>query len=145
MSFVSPNGNLFPIHNSLGKQLVVSVAELAHHEIRDPVTNTAVFRSHRLSIVQFTGNYTTLPANLAYRFESMDATAQKLTIPAGMGVQGDVIEICQMGAGKLTVIGDGTSTIRSPGGRFSVAEQYGTIGAVCNGGNYWTLSGHLSL
>jgi hypothetical protein len=86
-----------------------------------------------------------------YTFQSTDinklvtfsnASAILVTIPNGVFTTGQQINIQQIGAGQVTVQGDGTSTFTGTGTK--LRAQYSAATIVCTGTNTFTLIGDLA-
>jgi hypothetical protein len=79
--------------------------------------------------------------------ESTSATAVNFTIPPNSTVAfplGTVIEICQYGAGTVTILAGGGVTLRSNGAKVNTSGQYATAGIRQRAANEWVLSGDLA-
>jgi hypothetical protein len=71
-----------------------------------------------------------------------NASAVTLTIPSAVFTTGQQINIQQIGAGQVTVQGDGTSTFTGTGTK--LRAQYSAATIVCTGTNTFTLIGDLA-
>jgi hypothetical protein len=71
-----------------------------------------------------------------------NASAITLTIPAGVFSAGQAINIQQIGAGQVTIQGDGTSTFTGTGTKLS--KQYSAAIVLCTGSNTFTLIGDIA-
>jgi hypothetical protein len=71
-----------------------------------------------------------------------NASAIVVTIPNGVFTTGQQINIQQLGAGQVTVQGDGTSTFTGTGTK--LRAQYSAATIVCTGTNTFTLIGDLA-
>jgi hypothetical protein len=71
-----------------------------------------------------------------------NSSAITLTIPSATFTTGQQINIQQIGAGQVTVQGDGTSTFTGTGTK--LRTQYSTATIVCTGTNTFTLIGDLA-
>ena len=65
-----------------------------------------------------------------------------LTVPAAIFSAGAVINIQQIGAGQVTVAGDGTSTVTGTGTK--LRAQYSAASIVCTASNTFTLIGDIA-
>jgi len=90
-----------------------------------------------------TGTTYTLVAGDANKLVTLsNAAAITLTIPSATFTTGQSINIQQLGAGQVTVAGDGTSTFTGTGTKLRV--QYSAATIVCTGTNTFTLIGDLA-
>jgi len=71
-----------------------------------------------------------------------NAGAITLTVPAAIFSAGAVINIQQIGAGQVTVAGDGTSTVTGTGTK--LRAQYSAASIVCTASNTFTLIGDIA-
>ena len=71
-----------------------------------------------------------------------NAGAITLTVPAAIFSAGAVINIQQIGAGQVTVAGDGTSTVTGTGTK--LRTQYSAASIVCTASNTFTLIGDIA-
>ena len=71
-----------------------------------------------------------------------NASAVTLTIPSAVFTTGQQINIQQLGAGQVTVQGDGTSTFTGTGTK--LRAQYSAATIVCTGTNTFTLIGDIA-
>ena len=71
-----------------------------------------------------------------------NASAVTLTIPSAVFTTGQQVNIQQLGAGQVTVQGDGTSTFTGTGTK--LRAQYSAATIVCTGTNTFTLIGDLA-
>ena len=71
-----------------------------------------------------------------------NAGAITLTVPAAIFSAGAVINIQQIGAGQITVAGDGTSTVTGTGTK--LRAQYSAASIVCTASNTFTLIGDIA-
>ena len=71
-----------------------------------------------------------------------NSSAITLTIPSAVFTTGQQINIQQIGAGQVTVQGDGTSTFTGTGTK--LRAQYSAATIVCTGTNTFTLIGDLA-
>lgn len=77
---------------------------------------------------------------------SSNASAQTYTVPTNASVAyptGDQIDVCQIGAGKLTLAGAGGVTVSSKGSNLSASAQYVCLTLVKTGTNTWLLLGDM--
>jgi len=71
-----------------------------------------------------------------------NAAAVTVTIPNGVFTTGQQINLQQLGAGQVTVQGDGTTTFTGTGTK--LRAQYSTATLVCTGTNTFTLIGDIA-
>ena len=71
-----------------------------------------------------------------------NASAVTLTIPSAVFTTGQQVNIQQLGAGQVTVQGDGTSTFTGTGTK--LRAQYSAATIVCTGTNTFTLIGDIA-
>jgi hypothetical protein len=71
-----------------------------------------------------------------------NAAAITVTIPNGVFTTGQQINLQQLGAGQVTVQGDGTTTFTGTGTK--LRAQYSAATLVCTGTNTFTLIGDLA-
>ncbi len=75
-----------------------------------------------------------------------NGAAVTVTIPTNASVafaEDTLIEIAQMGAGQLTVVGAGGVNLLSDGSKNKTAAQYATMGLWYQGSNNWLLTGDI--
>lgn len=84
----------------------------------------------------------TLIADDLLKFVTMNsASATTITIPSGVFVPGDYVNIQQIGTGQVTVQGNGTSTFTGVGTKLRTQNSSATI--ICTGTNTFTLIGDI--
>lgn len=91
--------------------------------------------------------YTFVLADANKRVEASNASAQTYTIDTNANqafTVGDIIEICQMGAGQVTIAAAGGVTLLSPGAKVKTNVQYSTVSLFKQATNTWILSGDLA-
>jgi hypothetical protein len=91
-------------------------------------------------------NYTLVLADHGTVIRTTKATAQTVTVPTNASVPfaiGTVIEICQMGAGTVTLTAAGGVTINTPSS-LTTRAQYSTVGIRQDAANVWIASGDLT-
>jgi len=71
-----------------------------------------------------------------------NASGITLTIPNGVFTAGDYVNIQQLGAGQVTIAGDGTTTFTGTGTK--LRTQYSAATIICTGSNTFTVVGDLS-
>jgi hypothetical protein len=90
-----------------------------------------------------TGTTYTLVSSDLYKLVTLsNASAITLTIPSAIFTTGQSINIQQLGAGQVTVVGDGTSTFTGTGTK--LRTQYSAATIVCTGTNTFTLIGDIA-
>lgn len=100
-----------------------------------------------VSTLDFTFNpqtgttYTLVSTDVNKMVTLSNASAITLTIPNGIFTTGQVINIQQIGAGQVTVAGDGTATFTGTGTK--LRAQYSAASIVCTGTNTFTLIGDI--
>lgn len=93
-----------------------------------------------------TASYTLALGDENTLIDMNSASALNLTIPPNSSVPldiGAVIEICQYGAGQVTVVAGGGVTIHTSSS-FTTRAQYSTISMRQKTSNLWILSGDLT-
>ena len=86
--------------------------------------------------------YTLVSSDLNKLVTLSNSSAITLTIPSAVFTTGQQINIQQIGAGQVTVQGDGTSTFTGTGTK--LRTQYSAATIVCTGTNTFTLIGDLA-
>jgi len=86
--------------------------------------------------------YTLVSSDLNKLVTLSNSSAITLTIPSATFTTGQQINIQQLGAGQVTVQGDGTSTFTGTGTK--LRTQYSAATIVCTGTNTFTLIGDLA-
>ena len=86
-------------------------------------------------------SYTLVSTDVNKMVTLFNANPITLTIPNGIFTTGQVINIQQIGAGQVTVQGDGTSTVTGTGTK--LRTQYSAASIVCTGTNTFTLIGDI--
>ena len=86
--------------------------------------------------------YTLVSGDLNKLVTLSNSSAITLTIPSAVFTTGQEINIQQIGAGQVTVQGDGTSTFTGTGTK--LRAQYSAATIVCTGTNTFTLIGDLA-
>jgi hypothetical protein len=71
-----------------------------------------------------------------------NASAVTVTVPNGVFTTGQQINLQQLGAGQVTVQGDGTTTFTGTGTK--LRAQYSAATLVCTGTNTFTLIGDIA-
>lgn len=92
-------------------------------------------------------NYTFVYADKGTEVEGDHATGQVFTIPTNANVAfdiGTIINVRQVGAGRITITGEAGVTLRTPNGN-KTYEQWSTISLVQRALNDWVISGDASL
>lgn len=91
-----------------------------------------------------TGTTYTLVSGDKDKIVTLDnASAITVTIPSGVFSAGHTINLLQLGAGQVTLTGDGTSTVNSPNG-LKIAAQYGMATVVCVASNTFVVVGGMT-
>jgi len=86
--------------------------------------------------------YTLVSSDLNKLVTLSNSSAITLTIPSATFTTGQAINIQQIGAGQVTVQGDGTSTFTGTGTK--LRTQYSAATIVCTGTNTFTLIGDIA-
>lgn len=90
-----------------------------------------------------TGTTYTLVATDVNKLVTLDnALAITLTIPNGIFTTGQVVNIQAIGAGQVTIQGDGTATFTGTGTK--LRTQYSAASIICTGTNTFTVIGDLA-
>ena len=96
-----------------------------------------------LTINAQTGTTYTLQASDVNKLVTLsNASGITVTIPNGVFTTGQQINLQQLGAGQVTIAGDGTTTFTGVGTK--IAAQYGAATLICTGTNTFTLIGYLA-
>ena len=96
-----------------------------------------------LTINAQTGTTYTLVAGDVNKLVTLNnSSAVTITIPNGVFTTGQQINLQQIGAGQVTIQGDGTTTFTGVGTK--IAAQYGAATLICTGTNTFTLIGYLA-
>ena len=75
------------------------------------------------------------------------AGALNFTVPPNSSVAydiGAVIEVCQIGAGQVTLVAGAGVTLRTPTGTLTTRAQYSTVSIRKRGTDEWVVAGDLS-
>ena len=86
--------------------------------------------------------YTLLSSDVNKLVTLNNASAITVTIPNGVFTTGQQINLQQLGAGQVTIAGDGTTTFTGVGTK--LAAQYAAATLICTGTNTFTLIGYLA-
>jgi len=100
-----------------------------------------------LSISAQTANYILVLGDAGKVVEMDNASARTITVPPNADVAfpvGTVIEVCQVGAGALSVVAGSGVTIRSIGSALDLQAQWATASLRKRATNEWVLTGELS-
>jgi hypothetical protein len=79
--------------------------------------------------------------------EMNNAAANTLTVPPNSSVAfpvGTVIEVCQLGAGQTTIAAGSGVSIKSPGGKLKLTEQFSSGSLRKRGTDEWVLTGDIT-
>lgn len=91
-----------------------------------------------------TTNYTLIASDANGVVESNSSSAIVVTVPPSVLVVGDVIEICRIGTGTLTLSPGAGVTLRSQSGALSVGHQYSSASLRCRATNDFVIVGDLA-
>lgn len=97
--------------------------------------------------IQSGSAYQLVVGDAGARVEMTSSSANTVTIPTNATAAfavGDTLEVVQMGTGQTTIAAAGGVTLRAPGGRAKIAEQYGASTLLFRGSNEWVIAGDLS-
>lgn len=101
----------------------------------------------RAVATQQAANYTLVLADAGKVLEGTKATGQTVTVPPNASVAfpvGTVIEVCQYGAGQITLTPGAGVTLTPPtGASLLTRAQYSTVGLRKRATNEWIVSGDL--
>jgi hypothetical protein len=107
--------------------------------LSSPVINTP---KTTIGINAQTGTtYTLVAADQDKLVTLSNSSAITLTIPSGVFSVGQTVNIQQIGAGQVTIAGDGTSTFTGTGTKLRI--QYSAAVIVCTGSNTFTFLGDI--
>ena len=90
-----------------------------------------------------TANYTLISSDVNKLITVTSATAVTITIPNGVFSVGQQINVTSLGAGLVTIISDGTTTLTSTPGNI-LRTQYSSATIICTATNTFLIVGDLS-
>lgn len=100
----------------------------------------------RVGVNNQTGTtYTLVASDLNKLITLSNASPITLTVPSAIFSAGDQVYITQLGAGQVTVQGDGTSTVNSADSALKLRTQYSTAGILCTASNTFLLAGDVTV
>ncbi|QFG08093.1 minor tail protein [Gordonia phage PCoral7] len=108
--------------------------------------DTSVLAAQRITVNAQTGAYTLVLTDANKAVEVTTASAVNLTIPTDASVNfpvGTVIEVDQMGAGKVTIVGASGVTIQSAVTPPTTRTQYSAVVLRKRGANLWLVTGDM--
>ena len=106
------------------------------------ITNLPSVNTNFVINAQTNTTYTLIASDASKLVTLSNSSAITLTIPSAVYTTGQQINIQQLGAGQVTVVGDGTSTFTGTGTK--LRAQYSAATIVCTGTNTFTLIGDLA-
>ena len=106
------------------------------------ITNLPSVNTNFVINPQTNTTYTLIASDASKLVTLSNSSAITLTIPSAVFTTGQQINIQQLGAGQVTVVGDGTSTFTGTGTKLRV--QYSAATIVCTGTNTFTLIGDIA-
>lgn len=106
------------------------------------ITNLPSVNTNFVINAQTNTTYTLIASDASKLVTLSNSSAITLTIPSAVFTAGQQINIQQLGAGQVTVVGDGTSTFTGTGTKLRV--QYSAATIVCTGTNTFTLIGDIA-
>ena len=106
------------------------------------ITNLPSVNTNFVINAQTNTTYTLIASDASKLVTLSNSSAITLTIPSAVFTTGQQINIQQLGAGQVTVVGDGTSTFTGTGTKLRV--QYSAATIVCTGTNTFTLIGDIA-
>jgi len=106
------------------------------------ITNLPTVNLNLVLNAQTGTTYTLVSSDVNKLVTLNNASAVTLTIPSATFTTGQQINIQQLGAGQVTVQGDGTSTFTGTGTK--LRAQYSAATIVCTGTNTFTLIGDIA-
>ena len=106
------------------------------------ITNLPSVNINFVINAQTNTTYTLIASDASKLVTLSNSSAITLTIPSAVFTTGQQINIQQLGAGQVTVVGDGTSTFTGTGTKLRV--QYSAATIVCTGTNTFTLIGDIA-
>ena len=108
----------------------------------------ATFTQPALVLNAQTGTtYSLVTADVNKLVTLSNASAITLTVPNGVFTTGQEINVQQIGAGQVTIQGDGTSVLTSTGATSTAPKlraQYSAATIICTSSNNFTVIGDLS-
>jgi hypothetical protein len=96
-----------------------------------------------LSTSTKTGSYTLTAADAGAVIQFDSPTDVTLTVPAAVGAVGMLVEVCQLGVGRVRLVGSGGAVLNSPGSLMS-RTQYSTLGLRKRSSSAWIVTGDLT-
>lgn len=102
--------------------------------------------AYQVVITQQAADYTLVLADAGTVVEGTKGTAQNITVPPNSSVAfpiGTVIELCQYGAGQLTVVAGAGVTLRNPSSLTSRA-QYSSLSLRKRATDEWIVGGDVT-
>lgn len=108
--------------------------------------DTSVLAAQRITVNAQTGAYTLVLADANKAVEVNSASAVNVTIPTDATVDfpvGTVIEVDQIGAGKVTIVGASGVTIQSAVTPPTTRTQYSAVVLRKRGANLWLVTGDM--
>ncbi|QCG77614.1 minor tail protein [Gordonia phage Fairfaxidum] len=108
--------------------------------------DTSVLAAQRITVNAQTGAYTLVLTDANKAIEVTTASAVNLTIPTDASVAlpiGTVIEVDQMGAGRVTILGASGVTIQSAVTPPTTRAQYSAVVLRKRGANLWLVTGDM--
>jgi len=106
------------------------------------ITNLPSVNTNFVINAQTNTTYTLIASDASKLVTLSNSSAITLTIPSAVYTTGQQINFQQLGAGQVTVVGDGTSTFTGTGTKLRV--QYSAATIVCTGTNTFTLIGDIA-
>lgn len=108
---------------------------------------TAVWKNQltpNIASVPVTGSANATMNDVYSSIDVTDAAASTITVLTDSWAVGDWFEICQLGAGQVTIAPSSGLVLNFPGGRNKIAEQYGTVTLRCVAANTFVVAGDLT-
>jgi hypothetical protein len=124
----------------------ISAARLTVMETGIEDADTRLTSLETLAISAQTASYTLVLADAGKVVEVTSASATNVTVPQNSSVAfpvGTVIEVCQLGAGQVTIVQGTGATLRTANG-LKLRAQYSSASLRKNATNTWVVAGDVT-
>ena len=106
-------------------------------------SSTSTTSANEWNIDSFTSHYTLRYEDKGKLLLSLGGSATNVTVPAGVFSIGDQINICQYGAGAITLVAGSGTTLRTPS-TLVFNDQYSTVTLIMIYNEEWIVAGRLT-
>lgn len=116
------------------------------HETHHQTVHAAINALTTVTAAAQTANYTAVLADSGQVVEMNAASAVNFTVPPNSSVAfpvGTVMEVCQLGAGQVTIVAGAGVTLRTPSS-LTTRAQYSSVGLRKRATDEWVVSGDLT-